>query len=1211
MAQPTPPIDERDAAAILKEAHALAPFYTPEWLAAEDAGAGGALLKIFARMMEGLIVRLNEVPRNNFIAFLEMLGVKLLPAQPARVPLTFTLSTGAQEATEIPRRSQAAATPPEGGDPILFETEKAILATPAQLQAVFSVVPDADQIFDHSSDLLAGTTAELFTDNGKNLQEHSLYCAHSEILDLNAAASITVQLAINGAELKATDFTHKLSWEWWNQDHWVPSTVPGFKEAAKDFPPLTSLKAGISPSDSEIVVTSEIGGDARFSETGLLLIDDEIIEYASKAGNRFTSINRGYGSGKAIAGASGPAEHVEGTEVRAIDYPLIATVQAISDLGTGYKRVDILLDKEAGIKFTQHKVNALESFWIRCRTLKNPVLQKNPPLPGLRIDTIQIGASAQEIEADALFYNDIPLDIAKPQPPVYPFGTRPRTSDTLYLASSDALSKRGGQVQLKFDITPGGEPIPVEEVEGIGAVFAERLRGQRITTAYQLLCQSKARLADILQTDQARALSILTAAQRRIRADTGSLVPHPDIPGPTPTPDIPSPTPTEELMLSWEYWDGNGWKVIRQLTDGTNKLRQSGCVTFRCPDNISIISVNGEAGFWIRVRIASGDYGRERFTFDDGAKEIETDLSQIRPPIITGLRIQYDPVLKDLQHCLALNNLEFVDVTQAARTASSPFQPFAPQEDEQQALHLGFDPAPIKGPVSIFFSLREQAYTEKNRPRLEWQYFRRRDGQKPGEWARLEIEDETKNLTQSATVQFIGPRDFAQVSRFGQRLFWIRAVDVDNKFQPTSPAPGPEPATFWSRFSGSRADEDTAAAPKVKGIHLNTAWAIQAETITDEILGSGTGEANQAFTLAKLPVIEEEIWVDELGALSEAERKALMEGSDVDVELRQDEEGNTLAFWVRWYPIEDLTEAQGTDRVYAIDHTFGQILFGDGVHGMSLPIGRNNVRATYRAGGGAKGNVGAGLITALRTTIPRVDGVTNPEPAGGGSDTESVERALERGPQTIKNRGRAVTLEDFEWITREASRSIVRVKVLPNFNDAGEIKTNWVTVIIVPNSAEPRPMPSPQLRQRVQDYLQERAANVVVFPGNIQVAGPTYVEVKVEAEIFPISIDRAPQVEAEAFRQLGQLLHPLTGGFDGQGWEFGRLPCFSDFYALLEAIKGVDHVGKLSMTLQVVDPTGAPIGEPEIYEKPPLAASAPEYALIFSGDHKIAVKPPE
>ena len=53
---------------------------------------------------------------------------------------------------------------------------------------------------------------------------------------------------------------------------------------------------------------------------------------------------------------------------------------------------------------------------------------------------------------------------------------------------------------------------------------------------------------------------------------------------------------------------------------------------------------------------------------------------------------------------------------------------------------------------------------------------------------------------------------------------------------------------------------------------------------------------------------------------------------------------------------------------------------------MTPPLGRNNVRAaTYRIGGGKRGNRPAGVITQLKSTIPYVEGVSNLDAASGGS----------------------------------------------------------------------------------------------------------------------------------------------------------------------------------------------------------------------------------
>jgi hypothetical protein len=907
-----------------------------------------------------------------------------------------------------------------------------------------------------------------------------------------------------------------------------------------------------------IPVRTDVANDARLPDTGLLLIDNEIVSYTGKASNTFTGVTRGVGV-RSIPGASGPVAHDAGAEVRAIDPPF-AVSATMTPAPAGQARVRVTLQKTFLAELSATAVAGIESRWIRCRTLRRPLLQDSP-LRHLTIDTVRVGtAVAQGILPNALLANDVPLEFSAQEFEVYPFGRRPRVTDTFYMASDDALSKRGLRVTLAFEISLGGT------TEG----------------------------------------------------DTGT-------------------EPPAELVLSWEYWNGTGWQVITQRQDQTNRLSKSGEVSFPCPQDIASTSVNGRQHYWIRVRIVGGDYGREQFTFDQ-TNRIVSDTSQIRPPIIQRLIIRYgadpeqrdDSDLKTLEHCLTFNNLTFTDRTREAQQASDLFQPFQPPEQAEQALYLGFDPAPVKGPISLFFDLAAQAYSEGNRPRLVWEYLRQPSGSTPSAWTRLAVVDGTRHLTESGITAFIGPPDFAREGRFGRQLHWLRATNLAPIFQPQpqSAAAAPVPLTaaapvaagktrlqpcpaLLASFHPAFAPQPSGAppAPRVQGLYPNTVLASQTETIQDEILGSSRGVANQTFTLAAFPVIAEQLWVNELATLSEGERAALTARDDVEVDDIKDDQGATIAFWVRWRPVDDLTKAQAADRVYSIDRTFGQVQFGDGIHGMVPPAGRDNLQVTYQAGGGVRGNVAAGLITVLRTTIPFVDHVVNRIAAGGGSDTEPLDRALERGPQMIKHRGRAVTAEDFEWLTRAASQAIARVKVLPTFNDQGRFETGWVTVIIVPESPEARPLPSPQLRAQVEQYLRDRAANLVTFPRHVQVTGPTYVAVDVEAELVPTRIELAPQVEATALQHLRQFLHPLTGGYLNRGWEFGRLPCLSDVYALLEDVGGVDHVGHLAMTLRAVTPTGTTVGEPQrVTEEEPLAVTMPEHTLIYGDTLTITVK---
>jgi hypothetical protein len=121
----TPQLDDRDAAAIAKELLARRLVYVPEWQGGEER-AGWALLQLFARFMQALVLRLNRAPDKNKLAFLDMLGLNLIPPQAARAPMVFLLAANAVD-SRVPSGSRLAAPPGPGRQTqMMFETEAAI-----------------------------------------------------------------------------------------------------------------------------------------------------------------------------------------------------------------------------------------------------------------------------------------------------------------------------------------------------------------------------------------------------------------------------------------------------------------------------------------------------------------------------------------------------------------------------------------------------------------------------------------------------------------------------------------------------------------------------------------------------------------------------------------------------------------------------------------------------------------------------------------------------------------------------------------------------------------------------------------------------------------------------------------------------------------------------------------------------------------------------
>jgi hypothetical protein len=598
--------------------------------------------------------------------------------------------------------------------------------------------------------------------------------------------------------------------------------------------------------------------------------------------------------------------------------------------------------------------------------------------------------------------------------------------------------------------------------------------------------------------------------------------------------------------LSWEYWNDLGWVAFREqehkFKDETRNLMISGKIEFSLPEDIAKVDVSGQESNWIRARIVSGDYGKETFTLEetqitdeDGPKKIIKSVptkSAIRPPQIISLTISYKLTEEQFpKSCLTFNNLNFVDQTDACQTASKWFPPFVKLEDLVKTIYLGFEDSFEGSPIKLLFAAKELKYTEEQKPKLAWSF--RTDNK----WEPVSYKDATDGLIRQEILQLQIPRGFEKFSIFGQSSYWIKGS-----------------------LKKGRYDE----LPVLSGIFPNTTWTMQAETILDEILGSSNGEEKQDFQFNKLSVLDgEQVRVLEVLSQEETEQLEKNIGPDAIVE-EKDELDRVVGTWVLWKKVAYFFDSKPEDRHYKLDRAVGLLEFGDGIHGQIPPAGQDNIRAfSYQAGGGAAGNILAGEIQTLSTAIAGVESVVNPVAADGGADKATLEDMLDIGPGIISHRRRAVTIEDFELLAFEASRKIKKVRCLPNTNNNLQPETGWVTVIIVPESKDDKPQPSLVLRREVQRYLAERSDGLVANREHIYVVGPIYEPIDLEVDIYAESIDVASEAENQAREILKKFFHPLTGGPQGIGWEFGRGLALSDIYAQLEGIPGVDHIENL------------------------------------------------
>jgi predicted phage baseplate assembly protein len=108
---------------LYREALLRIPRYAPEWTDFNESDPGITLVQLFAWLTEMIFHEMDQVPERNYIKFLQLLNMELRPAQPAVAHLTFTPRPGVEAIPTVRRYSRIQAQPPEGGDPLIFETE--------------------------------------------------------------------------------------------------------------------------------------------------------------------------------------------------------------------------------------------------------------------------------------------------------------------------------------------------------------------------------------------------------------------------------------------------------------------------------------------------------------------------------------------------------------------------------------------------------------------------------------------------------------------------------------------------------------------------------------------------------------------------------------------------------------------------------------------------------------------------------------------------------------------------------------------------------------------------------------------------------------------------------------------------------------------------------------------------------------------------------
>jgi predicted phage baseplate assembly protein len=276
-------------------------------------------------------------------------------------------------------------------------------------------------------------------------------------------------------------------------------------------------------------------------------------------------------------------------------------------------------------------------------------------------------------------------------------------------------------------------------------------------------------------------------------------------------------------------------------------------------------------------------------------------------------------------------------------------------------------------------------------PPLQWEAW---DG---SAWQACEVDkDDTGGFNKAGEVILHVPAGHTSSMVAGHRAGWLRC-----------------------RLLPVEVGEPTyVASPTVRRVTAftigGTVEAAHGEDIVEEVIGWSEGVPGQSFTVSRPPVV-----------------------SGMDDFVVEVQEGPR---WVEWRCVADFGNSTTDDRHISLDANSGRVEFGPAVRepdgslrqfGKVPPPGCTVRVRRYRTGGGRRGNVSAGALRILRSSVPFVARAENRRPALGGVDGESVDNARVRGPMTLRTLHRAVVPHDYEQLAREKAPDAARVKCLP------------------------------------------------------------------------------------------------------------------------------------------------------------------------------------
>ena len=254
---PSSNLDDRAFDDLVEECIMRIPRYCPEWTDHNLSDPGITLIELFAWLTDQMLLRFNQVPRKNYVAFLELLGIRLQPAAPARTELTFYLSAALPEVYTIPAGLEASTIQTETTEAITFSTDSPLIIGIPRIQHFLTaqIAEDIPQTLRErvtsswtreSDGFWTGSEVSIFEEEPQPGNCFYLAIASDDPLDGNVL-DITFQgAAATPAGINPNQPPRK--WEAWDGEHWQPVLLQESDDDTRGFSFYELAEQGGNPS---------------------------------------------------------------------------------------------------------------------------------------------------------------------------------------------------------------------------------------------------------------------------------------------------------------------------------------------------------------------------------------------------------------------------------------------------------------------------------------------------------------------------------------------------------------------------------------------------------------------------------------------------------------------------------------------------------------------------------------------------------------------------------------------------------------------------------------------------------------------------------------------------------------------------------------------------------------------------------------------------